>query len=111
MKLCTAISLFLADVAISALVPPLGYDRRVLRDIFDKRTSNGSMPSCLSDAAPTTTAPKSNPWAPLTPEENAAVWKLLHDPSSGLNLTDPVKAKLNDNYVYVGLVLKVWHLY
>lgn len=111
MKLYTAISLLLADVAVSALVPPLGYDRRVLRDIFDKRTTNGSMPACSSDEAPTTKAPKSNPWAPLTPEENVAVWKLLHDPSSGLNLTDPADAKLTDNYVYVSLMLRVWELY
>lgn len=28
------------------------------------------------------------------------MWKLLHDPESGLNLTDPSKAVLTDNYVW-----------
>ena len=83
----------------SSAVPFLGYDRRVLRGVFDKRTYNETTTSCLAESAPTTTAPKTNPWSPLTPEENLAVWTLLHDPASGLNLTDPTKAKLTDNYV------------
>jgi primary-amine oxidase len=84
----------------SSVVPPLGYDRRVLRDVFDKRGYNNTL-SCLAEDAITTTAPKINPWAPLTPEENLAVWDMLHDPASGLNLTHPTEAKLTDNYVYV----------
>lgn len=49
---------------------------------------------------PTTTAPKANVWDGITDEDNRAVWQLLHDPASGLNLTDPAEAKLNDNYVF-----------
>lgn len=86
-------------LAISTAVPPLGYDRRVLRNLFDKRDNNASTPTCLTDAAPETKAPRVNPWAPLTPDENLAVWNLLHDPASGLNLTDPTTANLTDNYV------------
>jgi primary-amine oxidase len=101
MYLYTLTCLTWAASAVGSVVPPLGYDRRVLRNVFDKRTWNESMPSCLAEAAPATTAPKANPWAPLTPEENLAVWNLLHDPATGLNLTDPEEAKLTDNYVYV----------
>lgn len=101
MHFSTFTYLALTSVAISSAVPPLGYDRRVLRDIFDKRGNNGTTSSCLTEAALTTKAPKINPWAGLTLEENLAVWNLLHDPASGLNLTDPTEAKLTDNYVYV----------
>jgi primary-amine oxidase len=94
----TAGLVWLTTVSSSA-APFLGYDRRVLRDVFDKRSYNETTASCLKEAALTTTAPKTNPWAPLTREENLAVWTLLHDPASGLNLTDPTKAKLTDNYV------------
>lgn len=46
------------------------------------------------------TAPKTNVWAQISPEDNVAVWNLLHDPASGLNLTDPETAGINDNYVW-----------
>jgi primary-amine oxidase len=89
----------LLGIASSSAVPFLGYDRRVVRDYLDKRTDNGTAYSCLTEAATTTAAPKANPWAPLTPEENLAVWTMLHSPTSGLNLTDPAEAVLTDNYV------------
>lgn len=54
----------------------------------------------ISDAAPTTTAPKMNVWAALTSGEVAAVWEFVHNPRAGLNLTDPEEATLTDNYVY-----------
>lgn len=91
-----------SNVVLSSTLPPLGYERRVLRELFDKRSYNPtkpSAPSCLADDAPATLAPKPNIWAPLTPEENLAVWDLLHDPVSGLNLTHATKAVLTDNYV------------
>ncbi|SPO07093.1 uncharacterized protein DNG_09787 [Cephalotrichum gorgonifer] len=50
-------------------------------------------------AAPATKAPKANVWGPITPADNAAVWDLLHADAS-LNLTDPSKAVLTDNYVF-----------
>jgi primary-amine oxidase len=93
--------LALLSVGSSSTVPFLGYDRRVARDVFNKRVGNGTAQPCLNEAAPIVTAPKTNPWAALTPDENVAVWDLLHDPTSGLNLTDPNEAKLTDNYVYV----------
>jgi primary-amine oxidase len=94
-------SAVLLGIVSSSAVPFLGYDRRVVRDYFDKRTDNATAYSCLTEAATTTVAPKINPWAPLTPEENLAVWTLLHARTSGLNLTDPTEAVLTDNYVYV----------
>ncbi|KAI0387194.1 copper amine oxidase [Hypomontagnella monticulosa] len=54
----------------------------------------------LYEPAELTTAPKANVWAQISPEDNVAVWNLLHDPVSGLNLTDPDVAKVNDNYVW-----------
>ena len=92
-------SAVLLGTVSSSAVPFLGYDRRVVRDYFDKRTDNGTAYSCLTEAATTTVAPKLNPWAPLTPEENLAVFTLLHSPTAGLNLTDPNEAVLTDNYV------------
>jgi primary-amine oxidase len=91
--------LVLPNVILSSYIPPLGYERRVLRELFDKRDNQTTTPSCLDAAAPATTAPKPNAWAQLTPEENLAVWDLLHDPASGLNLTHPDEAVLTDNYV------------
>lgn len=54
----------------------------------------------ITDDAPTTKAPKDNIWAQISPEESKSVWDFVHDPAQGLNLTDPGKAKLTDNYVY-----------
>lgn len=91
--------LALASIATSSALPPLGYERRLLKEAFDKRTYNVSEPSCLVEGAPTTVAPRPNVWLGLTAEENFAVWSLLHDPSTGLNLTHPDDAVLTDNYV------------
>lgn len=119
-RLSLAVALALAELVFSSTLPPLGYERQVLRNLFDKRgvTPNGpgkgkgkglgkgngppdlaGLASCLDSEAPTTTAPKKNVWAPLTPEENTAVWNLLHEPALGMNLTHPSEAVLTDNYV------------
>ncbi|KAF2835503.1 primary-amine oxidase [Patellaria atrata CBS 101060] len=81
-------------------LPPLGYERRLLRDALNKRSSNDSEGSCITSEAPTVSAPKTNVWAPISAEDNLAVWNLLHDPASGLNLTHPDEATLTDNYVF-----------
>lgn len=58
-------------------------------------------PTCgINSAPPTAKAPRENVWAPITPEDNVAVWNLLHSHESGLNLTDPESAALTDNYVW-----------
>ncbi|KAF4773427.1 copper amine oxidase [Colletotrichum scovillei] len=54
----------------------------------------------INEAAPKVNAPKVNVWAPISPDDNLAVWNLLHDPATGLNLTDPNNATIADNYVY-----------
>jgi len=92
------VGLAFASLALSSTLPPLGYERKLLHDILGKRGYNGSS-SCLDDAAPTTSAPKPNIWAQIPPEDNLAVWNLLHANASGLNLTDPSTAKPSDNYV------------
>jgi primary-amine oxidase len=79
-------------------LPPLGYDRKLLHEALGKRGYNTSS-SCLSEAAPVTAAPKSNIWAQISAADNLAVWNLLHDPTTGLNLTDPADAVPSDNYV------------
>ncbi|ETN43872.1 uncharacterized protein HMPREF1541_11003 [Cyphellophora europaea CBS 101466] len=94
-----SISLLLlgAGFAVGTALPPLGYERKLLSEIIDKRQSGGG---CLGGDAPSVEAPKSNVWAPITPEENLAVWNLLHDEATGLNLTHPDDAVLTDNYVF-----------
>ncbi|KAH4225734.1 amine oxidase [Parastagonospora nodorum] len=87
-----------ASLALSSALPPLGAERKLLHDLLGKRGYNGS--SCLNDAAPVTSAPKPNIWAQIPPEDNLAVWNLLHAPESGLNLTHPSKAIPSDNYVF-----------
>jgi primary-amine oxidase len=91
--------LALVSIVASSTLPPLGYERRLLKEVFDKRSNNASEPSCIAEGAPTTVAPRPNVWLGLTAEENFAVWSLLHDPASGLNLTHPDDAVLTDNYV------------
>jgi len=91
-------ALAFANFAISSALPPLGYERKLLHEIIGKRGYNSSS-SCLNDAAPVTSAPKPNIWAQIPDEDNLAVWNLLHAASSGLNLTNPTKAKPSDNYV------------
>jgi primary-amine oxidase len=90
--------LTLSNAVSSSALPPLGYERKLLHDLLYKRGHNGSLP-CLGDAAPVTSAPKPNIWAQIPPEDNLAVWDLLHAPETGLNLTLPEKAKPSDNYV------------
>lgn len=96
-------ALLLAGIALiqsvlASALPPLGHERKLLHEYLGKRGYNGSS-SCLDEAAPTTSAPKTNIWAQIKPEDNLAVWNLLHAPESALNLTDPSKAKPSDNYV------------
>jgi primary-amine oxidase len=100
MHISGSIYLSLLGLALSSAVPPLGYERRLLREAFDKRTDNASSTSCFAAGAPSTVAPKPNVWAPLSPEDNLAVWNFLHDPAAGLNLTHPNEAVLTDNYLY-----------
>lgn len=57
-------------------------------------------PTSLYADAPTVTAPKKNVWSQISPADNLAVWNFLHDFKSGLNLTLPSNAKVNDNYVW-----------
>jgi primary-amine oxidase len=94
------VGLTFASLALSSALPPLGSERKLLHDLLGKRDYNTSS-SCLTDAAPVTTAPKPNIWAQIPPEDNLAVWDLLHAPASGLNLTLPGEAKPSDNYVQV----------
>ncbi|KAF2497656.1 primary-amine oxidase [Lophium mytilinum] len=94
----TLVTLGLGLVASSAL-PPLGYERRLLRSAFDKRTNDSTTKACPSTEAPATFAPKENIWAPISADDNLAVWNLLHDSASGLNLTLPDDAVLTNNYV------------
>jgi primary-amine oxidase len=92
----TGFLLLSASLASASALPPLGYERKLLHDLLDKRQDTG----CLGGDAPSVAAPKPNPWAPITPEENTAVWNLLHDETTGLNLTDPADAAVSDNYVF-----------
>ncbi|KKZ64039.1 hypothetical protein EMCG_01700 [[Emmonsia] crescens] len=55
---------------------------------------------CLAEPVPGINAPKINIWAGISAEENLAVWELLHDPATGLNLTYPDNATITDNYVF-----------
>ncbi|CAG9988308.1 unnamed protein product [Clonostachys byssicola] len=54
----------------------------------------------LYDPAVAIDAPNPNVWAPITSDDNTAIWAWLHDPIRGLNLTEPTVAKINDNMVY-----------
>lgn len=79
-------------------LPPLGYERKLLHETIGRRGYNLS-DSCLSDAALTTAALKSNIWAQISAKDNLDVWNLLHDPATGLNLTYPDDAVPSDNYM------------
>lgn len=85
-----------SGIAAAGALPPLGYERKLLHDFLEKRDGGIS----LSDDAPSVVAPKTNPWAPISPEDNLAVWDLLHDEATGLNLTDPDDATVSDNYIF-----------
>ncbi|KAI4860842.1 copper amine oxidase [Hypoxylon rubiginosum] len=98
-------ALIVATSANAAAVasPPLGHERQTLLSKFagSKFYGNATCSDCsIYEAAESVTAPKTNIWAPITPEDSLAVWNLLHDPASGLNLTDPDVAVVNDNYVW-----------
>jgi len=94
-----AVVLVAAVIAVTVAASPAnGFDPLVDFKTIHKRTDGGICN--LAGAAPGVKAPKKNVWSPITPEDNLATWNLLHDPQSGLNLTDPSKAKLTDNYVF-----------
>ncbi|KAF1974219.1 amine oxidase catalytic domain-containing protein [Bimuria novae-zelandiae CBS 107.79] len=88
MMFAVLVILAFCGVGHSAAFPPLGYERRLLKEAFEK------------PAAPAATAPKTNVWAGISATDNLEVWKLLHDPASGMNLTYPDDAVLTDNYVF-----------
>ncbi|KAI0842626.1 copper amine oxidase [Hypoxylon sp. FL0890] len=88
----------------AAVTPPLGYYRQALLPQFTQRAGSYENATCSTcsvyEPAESVVAPKANVWAQISPEDNLAVWNLLHDPASGLNLTDPNTAVINDNYVF-----------
>jgi len=93
------VALWAAVTALTVTAAPSsGFDPLVDFETIHKRVKDGTCD--ISGAAPKVTAPKENVWSPITPEDNLAVWNLLHAPESGLNLTDPSIAKLTDNYVF-----------
>ncbi|KAI1868215.1 hypothetical protein JX265_007038 [Neoarthrinium moseri] len=99
------LSLYTARGVESSTTPPLGFERRALLRDFTRRAAAGSSASTsgtcsLDESAPTISAPKTNVWRTLSPEDNIAVYNLLHDPASGLNLTDVSTAGINDNYLF-----------
>lgn len=79
-------------------LPPLGYERKLLKEALAARDVSGI--SCDDGSTPRVTAPKINVWAPISPEDNRAVWDLLYDPATGLNLTHPENATVTDNYIF-----------
>jgi primary-amine oxidase len=90
--------LLCAGVVTAGALPPLGYERKLLKEALAKRQEGES--SCISGDAPTTTAPKTNVWGPISASDNLAVWNLLHAEETALNLTHPDDAVLTDNYVF-----------
>ncbi|KAI1098905.1 copper amine oxidase [Jackrogersella minutella] len=96
--------LLLAAFTNAAVTPPLGYHRQALLPQFTQRAASSDNATCstcsLYEEAQSVTAAKANVWSQISPEDNLAVWNLLHDPASGLNLTDPDTAILTDNYVF-----------
>lgn len=90
--------LLCASLAAGTALPPLGYERKLLKEALAKRQDGGA--SCHGGDTPVTTAPKTNVWSPISAEDNLAVWNLLHAEETGLNLTIPDDATLTDNYVF-----------
>ncbi|KAK0380129.1 copper amine oxidase [Colletotrichum limetticola] len=87
---------FLGLLALGVVV---GASSKTRQHGLFKRAAN--VTTCnINEAAPKVNAPKVNVWAPISPDDNLAVWNLLHDPATGLNLTDPNNATITDNYVY-----------
>ena len=91
-------ALALARLVASTALPALGYERRLLIEALAKRQDASA--SCYAGDAPVVAAPKTNVWAPISPEDNLSVWNLLHAEETGLNLTVPDDANLTDNYVF-----------
>lgn len=102
MKLGQVFALPLLAVLVTASsVPPLGWERRAALKAFKKRADESTCSKCsLYEDAPTASAPKPNIWSSISVDDNVAVWQLLHDPASGLNLTDVSIAGINDNYLF-----------
>ena len=94
----TGLLLLAAQLVAGSALPPLGYERKLLKEALASRDVSGI--SCSDGPAPEAAAPKINVWAPITPNDNRAVWDLLYDPATGLNLTHPDNATASDNYVF-----------
>ncbi|KFA67618.1 hypothetical protein S40285_04960 [Stachybotrys chlorohalonatus IBT 40285] len=89
---CLSAALGLASAA-AALTPGSQARQRMERQLESGTCG-------VFEPAPTVQAPRRNVWAQISPEDNLAVWNLLHDPETGLNLTEPSAATLTDNYVF-----------
>ncbi|KAI1142580.1 copper amine oxidase [Hypoxylon sp. FL0543] len=104
LQLLATAALLLPALTDATITSPLGYWRQALLSQFTHRVSSNENTTCSTcsvyEAAKSVVAPKANVWAQISPEDNLAVWNLLHDPASGLNLTDPSTAIINDNYVF-----------
>ncbi|KAI1081350.1 amine oxidase catalytic domain-containing protein [Whalleya microplaca] len=93
--------LLLTATSNAAATPPLGFKRQSLLSKYSNVYENATCSECsLYEPAASATAPKANIWSQISPDDNLAVWNLLHDPASGLNLTDPDSATITDNYVW-----------
>ncbi|KAM0328698.1 hypothetical protein ACHAQA_005111 [Verticillium albo-atrum] len=88
---------FVSVVYLPAVLAAVA-DPRLAREQLDKRIDLGICN--IHEPAPKVKAPRKNVWDQISPEDNLAVWNLLHAPESGLNLTDPSNATLTDNYVF-----------
>ncbi|PKS08571.1 hypothetical protein jhhlp_004957 [Lomentospora prolificans] len=95
-RLVVALGAAIAAWTVTA-APASGFDPLTDFETIHKRVTEGTCD--ISSKAPAVKAPKENVWAPITAEDNLAVWNLLHaDPE--LNLTNPSAATLTDNYVF-----------
>jgi len=79
-----------------------GYFKKKVHDHIKRAIDGGKraaeLPSCAETTTTTITAPKENPWAPLTNEETAAVVKWLFDQAE-LNLTVTANATSWENSI------------
>lgn len=96
------LALLLCASGVFAKSSPVGAKGPTHRRNSPRQYSNASTCSTCSlyETAPAASAPKTNVWSSVSPEDNVAVWNLLHDPASGLNLTLASEAGINDNYLY-----------
>ncbi|KAI1416282.1 copper amine oxidase [Hypoxylon sp. FL1857] len=102
-KFTRSVLVFAALANAAVITPPLGYYRQNLLPQFTQRigSNENTCSTCsIYKPAENVVAPKANVWAQISPDDNLAVWNLLHDPTSWLNLTDPDTAIVNDNYVW-----------